>query len=339
MSLAKILSITAIILFGFIGGAALLKKSKKQDATSYEPLQELVVEEVELAQDFLPSPSTPASTPYVELGPSEEKVIEPSPYDTEKFVDQGDEEDRIEEFFNKVDPRLPIVETVIYKSRVNWLKGRPAWLSDYASHYETSRHFIARSLNGRPDYFKQDIAEGDRFNVLRKDKNFRFHFVIDTSTCKMRFYYVDLDSKDKILLKTYRVSLGRPDSKKTSGLLTPLGCYEVGSKVAIYKPNVMGFHKGQKVEMIRTFGTRWIPFEKEISGCTEPAKGFGLHGVPWIQEGNKLIEDHASLGKYESDGCIRLATPDIEEIFAIIITKPTTVELVKNFSQAKFLDK
>ncbi|MGK5594235.1 MAG: L,D-transpeptidase [Parachlamydiaceae bacterium] len=340
MSLAKILLITAIILFGLIGGAAFFKKSKKQDPISYDPTPELVVEEIELAQDFLPNSakSTPPSS-QKEEEPLQEQTTETPTDDLNISVDQDDEEDRIEEFFNRVDPRLPIVETLTYKSRVNWLKGRPAWLSDYAAHYETSRHFIARSLNGKPDYLKQDIAEGDRFNVLRKDLNYQFHLVIDISTCKMRFYYIDLDSKDRVLLKTYRVSLGRSDSKKASGLLTPLGRYEVGSKVAIYKPNVMGFHKGQRIEMIRTFGTRWIPFEKEISDCTEPAKGFGLHGVPWVQEGNKLVEDSASLGKYESDGCIRLATPDIEEIFAIIITKPTTVELVKNFSQAKFLDK
>ena len=87
------------------------------------------------------------------------------------------EADRIEELFNKQDPRLPIVETIIYKSRVPWQKGRPAWLSDYASHYETSRHFIARSLNGSPDYLKQDLAEGNRFNVLRLDKEINFYLL------------------------------------------------------------------------------------------------------------------------------------------------------------------
>ncbi|KAF3362262.1 hypothetical protein PHSC3_001181 [Chlamydiales bacterium STE3] len=338
MSLVRILIITALILFGFIGAAALLKKSKKTNLSD-KAQTFLAVEEIELDQDLLPVQPAPEIS-----APPKAEEVKPHPLpqiavqELAEDID-GVEEDRIEEFFNLSEPKLPIVETITYKSRVGWQKGRPAWLSDYAAHYETSRHFIARSLNGKPDYLKQDISEGDRFNVLRKDKNVQFHLVIDTSRCKMRFYYIDLDTKDKTLLKTYRVSLGRPDSRKSSGLLTPLGRYEVGSRVAIYKPSVMGFHKGQKIEMIRTFGTRWIPFEKEISGCTEPAKGFGLHGVPWIMEGGKLLEDATSIGKYESDGCIRLATADIEEIFAIIITKPTTVELVKNFSQAKFLDK
>lgn len=246
------------------------------------------------------------------------------------------EVDRIEELFSTKESKLPIVETVTYKSRVSWQKGRPAWLSDYASHFETSRHFIARSLNGKPDYLKQNVADGDQFNVLRKDKNIEFHLVIDTSSCKLWFYYRDLDTDEQVLLKTYRVSLGRSDNNKPSGLLTPLGKYSLGNKVATYKPKVMGYYKGQKVEMVRIFGTRWIPFEKELMGCTAPAKGFGLHGVPWGAKTNgDLDQDLSSIGKYESDGCIRLATEDIEEIFAIITTKPAIVELVRKYDASK----
>ena len=252
----------------------------------------------------------------------------------ERLSDTLPEADHIQELFNIDEPKLPIVETIIYKSRVPWQKGRPAWLSDYASHFSTSRHFIARSLNGEPDYFKQDVNEGDRFNILQK--NIHFYLLIDTSRSKMWFYSIDLDSNERILLKTYQVGLGRIDSSKPSGLLTPLGQYTLGSKIAIYKPKMTGFHNGQQVEMIRIFGSRWIPFEKEVGICTAPASGFGLHGVPWTsdQKGD-LTENIASLGKYESDGCIRLATKDIEELFAIIITKPTTIELVKDFYEAK----
>jgi lipoprotein-anchoring transpeptidase ErfK/SrfK len=73
-----------------------------------------------------------------------------------------------------------------------------------------------------------------------------------------------------------------------------------------------------------------------VSGCSAPAKGFGLHGVRWVAKSNgELLEDRNSIGKYESDGCVRLATEDMEELFAIIITKPSTVELVKDFYDAK----
>lgn len=244
------------------------------------------------------------------------------------------EANRIEEFFNKGEPKLPIVETITYKSHVSWQKGRPAWLSDYASHYNTSRHFIARSLNGKPDYLKQEVKEGDRFNVLRKDKNYEFYLLVDSSRCKMWFYYIDLDTKEKVLVKTYSVGLGRVDSSKASGLLTPLGTYSLGSKTAVYKPKLMSTYQGKKIEMITVFGTRWIPFDKEISNCTEPSKGLGLHGTPWANgPDGVLVDQENGIGKYESDGCIRLATPDIEEIFAIIITKPTTIEIVRDFME------
>lgn len=244
--------------------------------------------------------------------------------------------DRIADLFSQGSNKLPIVETIVYKSRVPWQKGRPAWLSDYAGHYATSRHFIARSLNGKADYLKQDISEGDRFNVFRLDKQIAFHAVVDLSRCTMWLYYLDLGSNERVLLKTYRVGAGRLANDAASGLLTPLGCYQLGDRVAVYPPKAMGHHGGQRVEMIRIFGTRWIPFGEEVRGCTAPAKGYGIHGVPWVEHPQRgLEEDTNSLGKHESDGCIRLATADIEEIFALIITKPTTIELVHDFWDAQ----
>jgi hypothetical protein len=319
MSLFKLLALVSIILFCLIAAIALFKDpaTSSLSLTSEAPL------EVELDQDI--QTVTPAIEPTTTTVTSEKGQI------TADLPDG----DRIEELFNKNGSKLPIVETLIYKSHVPWQKGRPAWLSDYAGHYNTSRHFIARSLNGKPDYLKQELAEGDQFNVLRSDKNFEFHLVVDTSRCRLWFYYIDLDAKQKILLKTYRVGLGRLDASKSSGLLTPLGTYILGNRIAIYKPKTMGTYQGKKVEMITIFGTRWIPFEKEVGNCTAPAKGFGIHGTPWIKEANgELVDSASGIGKYESDGCIRLSTPDIEELFAIIITRPTSIEIVRDFTES-----
>lgn len=331
ISLPKLFALVAILLFGIIGIAALFKSGKEKSINQTQisvaegPLEIELDQEIQILSPIVPSVEQTAAK---QAHPNEKANV----YSDEKLP----EANRIEALFNKGEPKLPIVETIVYKSRVPWQKGRPAWLSDYATYYGTSRHFIARSLNGKPNYFKQDIAEGDRFNVFRKDKNINFYLLIDTSRCKMWFYYHDLDNQDRVLLKTYQVGLGRVDSSKISGLLTPLGKYSLGNKIAIYKPKVLGMHNGQKIEMIRVFGSRWIPFEKEISGCTAPAKGFGIHGIPWIpNEKGELFASNGSLGKYESDGCIRLSTEDIEELFAIIITKPTIVEIVKDFHDAK----
>jgi hypothetical protein len=209
------------------------------------------------------------------------------------------------------------------------LKGRPAWVADYASYYETSRHFIARCLNHKADYFSQKVIPGARFNVFRKDIDLSFHLVVDLSKCRMLFYYADAGKK--VLLKTYQVAVGRPDTAHPSGSLTPLGKFSLGERVAIYKLGTMGIFREQKTEMIRIFGTRWLPFDKEMEGCTKKAKGFGLHGAPWTLDSTtgQLVEDRELVGKKTTDGSLWLAQEDIEEIFAIVLTKPTSVEIVK----------
>lgn len=354
MSLPKMLAIVTFILFSTIGVAAFFKGGSKESpgvvtksVSTGAPLEVELENEISVVapiaktkEPVAVAPVVVATAPTVQAAPIVAQVkptVQVKPPEAPE-IKSGNvpEANRINEFFNKVDPKFPFVETIVYKSRVPWQKGRPAWLSDYATHYATSRHFIARSLNGKADYFKQDIGEGDKFNVLRKDKNIEFYLVIDASRCKLWFYVYDADTKERTLVKTYQVGLGRLDANKPSGMLTPLGKYSLGNKIAIYKPKMLGTYNGQKVEMIRTFGSRWIPFEKEYPGATAPAKGFGIHGVPWVaNDKGELVQDKASLGKYESDGCVRLATEDVEELFAIIITKPAYVELVKDFFDAK----
>jgi hypothetical protein len=242
------------------------------------------------------------------------------------------EVDRVRRFFSKGMDKLPIVETITYSSRVPWLKGRPAWIADYATHYQTSRHFIARSLNGKLDYITQNITPGDKFNVLREDKQIQFYFLVNLSDCTMDFYYLDLDSNERVFLKTYMIGAGRLDPASPSGCLTPTGKYMLGSKIAIYKPGVEHFFQNRKTHMIEVFGTRWLPFELELENCTDSAKGYGIHGVPcrFDAEKNLLIEEENSVGCYNSDGCLRLRMNDIEEIFSIVVTKPTIIEIVKD---------
>jgi hypothetical protein len=348
MTFPKVLALLAVFLFGSVVVIAFFKESKESTAivatntpsptNVSSPIEVKLDRNIQVISTASSSPSPSSSQrqeekkPEIQNQPSVSNPI--AQVDSPKPVEIPiPNVNRIEELFNKGDPKLPIVETITYKSRVSWQKGRPAWLSDYANHYQTSRHFIARSLNGKPDYFKQDLAEGERFNVLRKDKNFRFYLAVDLSRCKMWFYYDDLDVNQRVLLKVYSVGLGRIDETAASGMLTPIGKYSLGNKIAIYKPKMIGPYHGKQIEMIGVFGSRWIPFEKEVSDCSLPAKGFGLHGMPWaLTATGERVEDRSSLGKHASDGCIRLASEDIEELFAIIITKPTLIELVKHYN-------
>ena len=306
--------IGAVALFGVIGVLGWFKREPKPKVEPSPLIQEIAIS-----------------------GPKESKVVAPVEAPKPRSSEDLPEADRIHQLFARDSSKFPFVETVSYTSRVPWMKDRPAWIADYAAHYETSRHFIARSLNKKADYFTQKVGPGDKFNVFKKDKQVQFHLLIDLSRSKMWFYAFDVDGNERILLKTYKVGLGRLDSQKTSGYLTPIGKYELGEKVAIYKPGSVGFFQNEKMEMIRIFGTRWIPFEKELEKCTEPAKGLGLHGAPWMSDpvSGQLVEDRSKIGKYDSDGCIRLAQEDIEEIFSVVITKPTQVQLVRDFHDAE----
>ncbi len=329
--------IGAFALFSILALVGLLKKGKHETPIAIKearPAQEMVVQK----RTALPPPAPAAPIPIqpAPVAKTPPPVQKPPEFvKAEKENQPLPEANRIEELF-LIGSKNPAVETVTYSSRVPWIKGRSAWLSDYATYYQTTRHFIARSLHHGPAYFSQTLNPGDRFNVFRKDRNIEFYLLIDLSRTKLWLYLLDKDKGERLLLKTCSVGVGRKNAQKTSGCLTPTGKYLLGSKVAIYKPEVMGYFQDRKIEMIRVFGTRWIPFEKEVENCSERAKGYGLHGAPWIEDTKTkaLVEDREQIGKYNSDGCIRLAQADIEEIFAIVISKPTLVEIVKDFYDA-----
>lgn len=329
MSLPRTILFSSLGVFVIIGAVATFKRVSRP---SKESAKVVKATDIPQLRETLPPPvfqktvSTPAPLqPKLEIKSG-----------TTPMGDDFPNIDRMFQLFTTGPTKLPIVETVTYSSTVPWLKGRPAWLADYAVHFATSRHFIARSLNGRPDYFSQKVTQDSRFNVFRKDKRINFYLLADLSRCKMGFYYVDLDTNQRVLLKTYPIGVGKLDPEKASGSLTPIGKYSLGNKIAIYKPATEGLFQDKKVEMITVFGTRWIPFGDELEGCSATAKGFGLHGVPWTHEENgQLVEKRNCVGKYDTDGSIRLASEDMEEIFAIVITKPSYIVIVKDFHDAK----
>jgi lipoprotein-anchoring transpeptidase ErfK/SrfK len=329
ISLPKVILVSSISIFLIIGLIGFIKSSKSKpileekevvaEEKKIEPIEEILIHDDNKPQE-----------------PRKEIIAEKPNELTQMEIPQANQVYRL---FVTDSSKLPIVETITYTSRVPWLKGRPAWIADYASYYETTRHFIARSLNKKADYFTQKVSPGDSFNVLKKDKDIQFYLIIDLSRLKMLFYAIDKSNNERIHLKTYNVGVGRKDPLRASGYLTPTGKFTLNSKVAIYKPGTMGYFQDRKIEMVRVFGTRWIPFGEDIENCSEPAKGFGLHGTPWVndKETGLLIEDMEKISKYDSDGCIRLSSQDIEEIFAIVISKPTIVELVKDYFDSDFI--
>lgn len=247
-----------------------------------------------------------------------------------------EEVNRVHLLFQKNSP-LPIVETIRYKSHVPWRGGKKAWLVDYAQQYQTCVDFIIRSINtGAKVSSSSMLAEGQEMNILSPTRKFSFYSVIDVSRCMLWLYYLDKEAQEHFLLKTYHVSLGKKDASKPSGSLTPLGTFLLGKRVAVFTPKMYGMYRSKRVELITVFGTRWIPFDREVTAGVEPAKGYGIHGVPWVVDEKKqaLVEDASSIGNYQSDGCIRLNTQDIEELYSIISTRESTIEIVDDVAHA-----
>jgi hypothetical protein len=340
LKIPKVLLFGSLALFCVIAGSALLKKSNRASKQRVAAQEARAQKEVPISLRSEPPPPTQQELLQQNLlvvSTAEKSKSTPKVALASKGVEDLPSIDRVFQLFTTGQSKLPIVETLTYQSSVPWLKGRPAWVADYAVYFGTSRHFIARSLNGKPDYFSQKVTEGSRFNVFKKDKNVQFWLLVDLSHCKMGFYYLDLGTNERVLLKTYQVGLGRLDTQKPGGTLTPVGRYSLGKRVAIYQPGIMGFHQDKQVEMMRVFGTRWLPFEEELERFTAPAKGYGIQGLPWIQDSKtaQLYENRECLGKYDSDGCIRMRSEDIEELFAIVISKPTYVEIVSDLKEAR----
>ncbi len=338
MSLPKLFLTVSVALFVIIGMLALMKRSgaEKQASPPSPPVQQ----EVELSlltrthdvvrqaptrsqQTELPSPMASATEP------TEERPV---------VIEHDAEPEGLGAIFSKGSV-CPIVETISYKSHVLWKRHRPAWLIDYANYYKTPLDFIYRSLTGNSDTAPPTVADGMQFNVFRKDLDFRFHLVVSLSSCRIRLYYVIPQERRVVFLKSYPVCVGRKDPSHASGFLTPVGMFQLGSRVAVFRPKMMGMYKGRQIELMQVFGSHWIPFEKEIEGCSEPAKGFGIHGTPMIrtEADGDLQEDNSSIGHFESDGCIRLTGKDIKELFSVVSTRTTYVEVVPTFQQSKLL--
>jgi len=247
------------------------------------------------------------------------------------------EVEHMTELFQTYAPFAPLVQTVSYMSKVQWLSGRSAYLGDYAAHYKTSKHFISRSLRGIGNYVSDVVSKGERFNVLRTDKDIQFHLVLDLSRLKLWTYAYDATADERFLLKCYSVAAGKRCLESASGCLTPTGIFALGEEIAVYKEGSMGYRHQEKIEMISVFGKRWIPCSYEIADCSGPCKGLGIHGMPWHYNSDQgvWVEERESAGHYQSDGCVRMLSEDIAELFAVIVSRPSYLHIVRDYTQAQ----
>lgn len=238
--------------------------------------------------------------------------------------------DRISRLYAKGETKLPFMETVTFTHNVSWLKGRSALVQDYARHYHTSLHFISRSLSeGKEESLHPKLSQGDSFNVIRQDKKIEFYLVVDLSRRFMHMYAYDVNTGERYLLKIYKVGVGSLDPTSASGCETPTGLYALDRKVGVYTPGVVADMNGRLVELCQHYGTRYLPFGGKDSHL-------GIQGNPWVvdSETGELTEVRTFIGQYATEGNIRMHTEDVEQLFSIVTSRPTKIEIVKDFSDA-----
>lgn len=106
--------------------------------------------------------------------------------------------------------------------------------------------------------------------------------------------------EDGTVKKIYPVAVGKPSTP------SPVGTFTIERRVA----NPVYQHDGKTVQPGpgNPVGTRWMGLS---------VRGYGIHGT----------NAPRSIGKAASHGCIRMAKPDLEELFALVQVGDT-VELI-----------
>lgn len=173
-------------------------------------------------------------------------------------------------------------------------------LRKIAMNHNTSVEAIQRSNNMALTDF--NVQLGKTFNIYVG----KWEIIISKS--RRRLYLFD----DKKLFKVYDVGIGKQNR-------TPTGVFKTGGK----RKNPDWYSPKGKIpfgEPGNVLGTRWIRLLPN-GKISRQVSGLGIHGT-WAPE---------SIGKAESNGCLRLLNKDVEELFAIIPNerKPVSVTIIK----------
>lgn len=110
-----------------------------------------------------------------------------------------------------------------------------------------------------------------------------------------------------IFVKRYKIGLGKENR-------TPEGIFKVNASGKIIRPPWYNKATGQELEYTdggtngNPLGTHWIPFSD--------GSGIGIHGT-WVP---------SSIGKDESNGCVRMLNEEVKEVYAFM-REGSTVEI------------
>ena len=108
-------------------------------------------------------------------------------------------------------------------------------------------------------------------------------------------FFLTVFLENGLYLRSHEVGLGKDDK-------TPLGIFTINVK----QENPVWYNNGRKYafgDPKNVLGTRWMGFENK-PGVT----GFGIHGTP----------EPDSIGKSQSNGCVRMKNQEVEALFEFI---------------------
>ncbi|MFA6714799.1 MAG: L,D-transpeptidase family protein [Victivallales bacterium] len=160
-------------------------------------------------------------------------------------------------------------------------------LRKIAMTHNVSSEAVQRSNNMKLTDF--NVQLGKTYNI------YAGNWQIIVSKSRKKLYLFD----DGKIFKVYNVGIGKDDR-------TPTGTFKTGGK----RKNPDWYSPKGKIpfgEKENVLGTRWIRLVPN-GKTSRPVSGLGIHGT-WAPD---------SIGKAESNGCIRLLNEDVEELFAII---------------------
>jgi lipoprotein-anchoring transpeptidase ErfK/SrfK len=137
-----------------------------------------------------------------------------------------------------------------------------------------------------------------------------FHAVVSKSNFTMDLYLGSAGEAGSMFVKQFRIGHGRNGS-------TPTGSWMVTPQNKLKNPKWWGTADEPARDAddpLNPLGEYWIGLTG-VSGEAEGKQGFGIHGT---------IEPQ-TIGTQASHGCVRLAAPDIERVYEMLVEGKSTV--------------
>ncbi len=207
--------------------------------------------------------------------------------DSRKVPDENVLWEKTVEMLGRANTKILFSDFPFPAKKINYHVKANDGLRKIATLHNTSTEAVQRSNNMK--LTNLNVRLGKTFNIYKGD------WEIIISKSRRKLYLFD----GKQIFKAYDIGIGKQNR-------TPTGVFKTGGK----RKNPDWYSPKGKIpfgDKENVLGTRWIRLIPS-GKISRRVSGLGIHGT-W---------DPASIGKAESNGCLRLLNKDVEELFAII---------------------